>query len=64
MKIHIVFEIDTLPDVGLGDVAAVVQQASTTFKAAVSPLGKCGLLQIKSADLGTSVSRQESRPRE
>jgi hypothetical protein len=55
MKIHIVFEIDTLPEVGLGDVAAIVQLAAQSFNAAVSVLGTSKLHRIKSAPIEPSA---------
>ena len=64
MKSHIVVEIDTLPDVALVDVTAVVQQAATAFKAAVSPLGTCALQKIARLP-GESVGTVSAgRPRE
>jgi hypothetical protein len=49
VKLHIVFELDAGPDVGLGDVAAIMAQAGPAFRQAVSPLGPCRLRRIKAA---------------
>jgi len=49
MKLHIVFELDSPPDVGLEEVSAVMHTAAQSFSSAVSPLGACRLLKVKSA---------------
>jgi hypothetical protein len=59
MKLHIVFELDTLPDVGLSDVATMTQVAARAFRTAVSPLGKCRLLRLKQAPEKAPVATQE-----
>ena len=55
MKLHIVFELNTLPDVGLADVAAIMSTAAASFRSAVSPLGDTVLLRVKSAPDGPPV---------
>jgi hypothetical protein len=64
MKLHIVFEIDTLPEIGLGDVAAVTQLAGTSFARACAPLGDCKLHRIRAASVdavGSTLARTVER---
>lgn len=58
MKLQIVFEIDTHPDIGLGDVAAVTQLAGVAFKRACSVLGECQMVKIKGAPLEKELARE------
>jgi hypothetical protein len=51
MKLHIVFELDCLPETGLADVTAVTQLAAASFEKACAPLGTCILRTIRSADV-------------
>jgi hypothetical protein len=48
MRLHIVFELDATPDAGLADIASTTSLAATAFRAAMSPLGECRLLRLKS----------------
>jgi hypothetical protein len=60
MKLHIVFELDTTPDAGLGELATLTNQAAASFKAALSPLGTCKLAIIKAANGHESTRKTAS----
>ncbi len=62
MKLHIIFELNTLPEVGLGDVSALVSVAAGGFRNAISPLGEAILLRVKSAPSGESVPVPQTVP--